>query len=196
MIPYNTELEKLKLPEYGRLIHEMVKICSTIEDRQQRNEFAASIVETMKSMTQEKGKQPDDRKYWDHLFVISNHTLDVDSPFERPDESASSEKPKKIPYTNSEFGRRHYGNVLQRLVREVSLMANSEEKDACVELLSNHIKKLLVVSNSENANNAQVFSDLAAMSNGSIALEDGIFDIPEYKEEKPTKTPKKKKNRQ
>ena len=196
MIPYNTELEKLTLPEYGRLIHEMVKICATIEEREKRNEFAASIVETMKSMTQEKGKQPDDRKYWDHLFVISGHSLDVDSPFERPEEGEKERKPDKIPYSNSDFGRRHYGNVLQRLVREVSLMANSEEKDACVELLSNHIKKLLVVSNSENANNQQVFADLAAMSNGNIALEEGIFDLPEYKEEKPAKTNKKKKNRQ
>lgn len=196
MIPYNTDLEKLHLPEYGRLVHEMVKICCGIEDREQRNHFAATIVETMKNMTQEKGKLPDDRKYWDHLFVISNNELDVDSPYGKPSVDESNPVPEKIPYSNSDFGRRHYGNVLQRMIREVALMPNSAEKDACVELLSDHIKKLLVMTNSENGHNTQVFSDLAAMSNGSITIEEGMFDIPEYKEDKPAKAQKRKKNRQ
>lgn len=195
MIPYNTELEKLVLPEYGRLVHEMVKICTQLEDREQRNRFASSIVETMKEMTQEKGKFPDDRKYWDHLFVISNNELDIDSPFGRPEEREMNPQPTKIPYSTSDFNRRHYGNILQKMVHQVALMPNSEEKDACVELLANHIKKLLVMNNPENANNERVYSDLGAISSGSITLEEGIFDIPEYKEEKPSKTQKRKKNR-
>ena len=195
MIPYNTDLEKLVLPEYGRLVHEMVKICASLDDRQQRNEFAASIVETMKAMTQEKGKLPDDRKYWDHLFVISGNTLDIDSPFGKPEEEAVNPSPEKIPYVTSDFNRRHYGNILQKLVRQIALMPNSEEKDACVELLANHIKKLLVMNNTENANDEMVYADLKAISSGSICVEEGIFDLPEFKEDKVAKTQKRKKNR-
>lgn len=198
MIPYNTHLEKLVLPEYGRLVHELVKICSELEDRDERTAFAASIVETMKSMTQEKGKLNDDRKYWDHLYVISGNTLDIDSPYGVPEEGAVNPAPSKIPYSSSDFNRRHYGNILQKMVKQVALMPNSEEKDACVELLANHIKKLLVMNNSENANNERVYADLNAISSGSIAVEEGIFDLPEYKEEKTGKMmnqQKRKKNR-
>ena len=195
MIPYNTDLEKLVLPEYGRLVHEMVGLCSQLQDRGERNAMASTIVETMKSMTQEKGKQPDDRKYWDHLFVISGYTLDVDSPYGKPQEKIEDIKPEKIPYTSSDFGRRHYGKILQEMISEISRMPNSENKDACVELIANHIKKLLVINNSEHADDRQVFSDLTAMSRGSIAIGEGIFDIPEFKEDKATKNQKRKKVR-
>lgn len=195
MIPYNTQLEKLVLPEYGRLVHEMVKICLGIEDREERNRFAAAIVETMKSMTQEKGKYPDDRKFWDHLYLISGNSLDIDSPYGLPEPGEMNPMPKKIPYTATNFGRRHYGNILQKLVKNVALMPNSEEKDACVELLANHIKKQLVINNSENANDEMVFADLAAMSGGSVTVEGDIFDLPEYKEDKPQKAQKRKKNK-
>lgn len=195
MIPYNTGLEKLAFPEYGRLVHEMVKVCSALDDRQQRNILATSIVETMKAMTQEKGKLPDDRKYWDHLYLISEGKLDIDYPYGKPDESELNPRPVKIPYSGTDFGRRHYGNILQRLVHQVALMPNSEDKDACVELLANHIKKLLVMNNSENANDAMVYADLDAISSGSIAVEEGVFDLPEFKEDKPVKGQKRKKNR-
>lgn len=196
MIPYNTDLEKLVLPEYGRLVHDLVKICSEIEDRDERNYLATSIVETMKAMTQEKGKLPDDRKYWDHLFVISGGKLDIDSPYGKPEEGSVHPVPQKIPYSNSDFTRRHYGRILQKMVHQVSVMPNSEDKDGCVELLANQIKKMLTVNNPENAGDERVFADLDAMSDGSIAVEAGVFFIPDYKEEKPTKQQKKKKNRQ
>lgn len=194
MIPYNTNLEKLILPEYGRLIHEMVSICTEMEDRDQRNQFASVIVDTMKSMTQEKGKQPDDKKYWDHLFIISKGKLDIDSPFGKPEEVNINPVPNKIPYSSIDNNRRHYGNVIQGLVKQVSLMPNSEEKDACVELLANHIKKLLVINNDENARDSRVYDDLNVISNGNIVIGEGIFDLPEFSEEKPAKNSKRKKN--
>lgn len=196
MIPYNTDLETLVLPEYGRIIHEMVKVCGEIEDRDERNRLASAIVDTMKTMTQEKSKLPDDRKYWDHLYLISGRTLDIDSPFGKPEDSEINPQPSKIPYSAGDFNRRHYGSVLQKLVREVALMPNSENKDACVELLANHVKKLLVMNNAENANDEMVYKDLKAISSGNISLEAGIFDFPEYKEEKPQKAAKRKKGRQ
>lgn len=196
MIPYNTELKKLVLPEYGRLIHDMVELCMTLEDREERNAFAATIVETMKSMTQEKGKYPDDRKYWDHLFIISDFQLDVDSPFGKMDRDEINRTPAKIPYASQDFARRHYGRILQKMVKNVALMPNSEEKDACVELLANHIKKLSVINNSEQTDNEQVFAELSSLSDGSIEVGVGVFDLPEYMEDKPVKNQKKKKNRQ
>lgn len=195
MIPYNTHLDNLVLPEYGRLIHEMVKICTELESKEERNLFAASIVETMKMMNQEKGNTPDDRKYWDHLFIISKNTIDIDSPYGKPEETVLNPSPQKIPYSTSDFGRRHYGSVLQKLVKTVAQMPNSEDKDACVELLANHIKKLLVINNDESAGNEKVYSDLSLLSSGNIQIEDGIFDLPEYKDDKANKISKRKKNR-
>ena len=195
MIPYNTDLKKLVLPEYGRIVHKLVNICVDIEDREMRNEMAASIVETMKAMSQEKNKYSDDRKFWDHLYIISEGKLDIDSPYGTAEEVTLTPAPQKLPYSNSDFERRHYGHILQKIVHNVALMPNSEDKDACVELLANHIKKLLVTNNEENTSDERIYADLNAISSGSIAVEKDVFDLPEFKEEKSSKQQKRKKNR-
>lgn len=195
MIPYNTDLEKLVLPEYGRLIQDMVKICGAIEDREERNLFAQSIVEAMKMMIQEKGNVADDRKYWDHLFLISGNSIDIDSPFGRPEDAILHPTPQKIPYSHGDVAKRNYGKILQKLVDQTAHMPNSADKDACVELLANHIKKLMVVNEEEGAGNDKVYSDLSMLSSGSIMIEEGLFDLPDFTENKPSKNQKRKKNR-
>lgn len=195
MIPYNTDLKGLVLQEYGRIVQDMVDICVRVEDRDERNSFAAAIVDIMKSMVQAKGgKVEDDKKYWDHLYVISGKTLDIDSPYGVPTDEEMEPKPSKIPYQNSEFSKRHYGRTLQRMVKKVASMDNSEEKDMYVELLSNHIKKLLVLNNTENANDERVYSDLSEISGGAINVGTDVFDLPEFTEDKPVKNQKRKKN--
>lgn len=47
MLTYNTQLKKLLLPEYGRNIQKMVEHCMTIEDRDERNRCARTIIASM-----------------------------------------------------------------------------------------------------------------------------------------------------
>ena len=50
MLTYNSQLKKLALPEYGRNIQQMVDYCCTIEDREERNKCAYSIINTMSNL--------------------------------------------------------------------------------------------------------------------------------------------------
>ena len=50
MLTYNTQLKHLKLPEYGRNIHQMVEHCLTIEDRDERTRCAHSIINCMSKL--------------------------------------------------------------------------------------------------------------------------------------------------
>lgn len=170
----------------------MTDICVALEDRDERNQCAEGIVEVMKSIVQDKGKTEDDKKYWDHLYIISDYKLDIDSPFGIPSVTEVNPRPEKLPYTSSDFQRRHYGRILQKMIKCVAAMENSEEKDMYVELLSNHIKKLLVMNNTENANDEKVYNDLSDISGGNIKVGSDVFDLPEYIEDKPVKTKKKK----
>ncbi|MDE5920877.1 MAG: DUF4290 domain-containing protein, partial [Paramuribaculum sp.] len=68
MLRYNTQLERLKLPEYGRNIQNMVEHCLTLTDRDERNACARSIIEAMTRLTPQSKNDPDHtRKLWDHL---------------------------------------------------------------------------------------------------------------------------------
>ena len=44
---YNSELEPLKLPEYGRNVQNMVNYAKTIKDKEERTQFAHKIIKTM-----------------------------------------------------------------------------------------------------------------------------------------------------
>ena len=44
---YNTEREKLQMPEYGRNILRMVEILKSIEDKEQRSLQARAVVKAM-----------------------------------------------------------------------------------------------------------------------------------------------------
>ena len=49
---YNTLRRKLTIPEYGRHIQRMVDYCKTIEDRNERNDFAQAIISVMGNLNE------------------------------------------------------------------------------------------------------------------------------------------------
>ena len=53
---YNTSREKLIIPEYGRHIQKMVDIAIEIEDHDERNVAAKSIIKVMKQMWEKSKK--------------------------------------------------------------------------------------------------------------------------------------------
>ena len=44
---YNTTRSSLVIPEYGRNIHKMIEFAISVEDREERNHVARSIVKVM-----------------------------------------------------------------------------------------------------------------------------------------------------
>ena len=47
---YNSQRNRLVLPEYGRNIQKMVEYIMTVEDREKRNNLAQSIINIMGNM--------------------------------------------------------------------------------------------------------------------------------------------------
>ena len=79
---YNTTRTQLFLPEYGRNIQRMVNYVKTVEDRDERNRLAKAIIQIMGNMNPHLRDVADFKhKLWDHLAIISNFELDVDSPY-------------------------------------------------------------------------------------------------------------------
>ena len=108
---YNTQKEKLILPEYGRNIQNMVDHCLTIEDREERTACAYTIINTMGNLFPQL-KDLDDFKHilWDHLAIMSNFKLDIDFPYEVIKQEKLNVKPEKIEYSSSKNIRfMHYG---------------------------------------------------------------------------------------
>ena len=72
MLRYNTQLERLVLPEYGRNVQQMVDHCLAITDREERNRCARTIIAAMSTLFPEMRETEASRhKLWDRLAVMS-----------------------------------------------------------------------------------------------------------------------------
>ena len=82
---YNTSKTQLQIPEYGRIIQQLVERCKELENRDERNEMAVAIVDFMGQRNPQLRDEPNYKhKLWDHLFILASYDLDVDSPYHIP----------------------------------------------------------------------------------------------------------------
>jgi hypothetical protein len=168
---YNTSRKRLILPEYGRNVHKMVDHTISIEDREERNKAARTLVSIMGNLNPHLREFGDFKhKLWDHLAIISDFKLDVDSPYEKPEPSKLAERPSKIAYGQESIRYKHYGKYIHMMVKKAIEMEEGEEKTVLIRLLANHMKKSYLTWNRENVSDEQIFSDLLELSRGKITL--------------------------
>ena len=116
---YNTTLPHIIVPEYGRNIQRMIEFACTVGDKEERNLIARSIVKVMGQVnSQYKDSEDFLQKQWDHLFIISDFKLDIDSPFPIPVKEMLQKKPKKIAYPDQKIKYRHYGHAIQQFIKK------------------------------------------------------------------------------
>lgn len=194
MLSYNTHLKKLVLPEYGRIIQEMVDHCLTIEDRAQRNLCAQTIINAMGNLFPAlKEGEENKRKLWDHLAIMSDFKLDIDYPYEIVQQDSLETNPDKIAYNAVISDNRHYGRHLIAMVQRAAQMEQSEERDALVLMLANQMKKVMLASGNDSTDDVRIFKDLAAISHGEFRLNPDEVKLNEYNIIVPPTSKKKKK---
>ena len=65
-LSYNTDINKLIIPEYGRNVQKNDKSCSKIEEREERNKAAKAIIKVMDLINQIGNNTPEEhnKKLW------------------------------------------------------------------------------------------------------------------------------------
>lgn len=166
---YNTEREKMAIPEYGRNIHKMVEHISTIEDKEERNKAARTIISIMGNMNPHLRDINDFKhKLWDHLAIISDFKLDIDSPYEPPTRETLIEKPKIVPYNTYPIRWKHYGKILEQMIKAATELEEGEKKEALIHLIANHMKKSFLIWNRNQVTDEIIYHDLKVLSGGQI----------------------------
>ncbi len=167
---YNTNRSKLTLPEYGRNVQKMVKYAMTISDRDERQQCAETIIKIMGGMfPQQKGTQDFERMLWDHLALISDYKLDVDTPY--PITVISNEKKEQphLDYPEQEIAYRHYGHTLEQMIKALPDVAE-EERQLATTLVVAQMAKSLAMWNNNVLSAAKLADDLSEMTSGRIEL--------------------------
>ena len=168
---YNTQRKKMELPEYGRSVQNMVDHALTIEDREERQRCANTIINIMGGMFPHLRDVPDFKhKLWDHLAIMADFKLDIDYPFEIVKKEDLVVKPEQLAYPNAGFRYRHYGRFLEAMVKKAVEIENEEEKLQLINLLAIQMKKDLNNWNKEGIEDQKIVDDLREYSNGTIDL--------------------------
>lgn len=171
---YNTQRNRLVLPEYGRNIQKMVEYIMQVEDRDERNKLAKAIIAIMGNMNPHLRDISDFKhKLWDHLAIMSNFQLDIDSPYETPTEKILTEKPRRVPYKINGVRFKHYGRIIQLMIDEAVKMPEGREKEELTKIIANHMKKSYLTWNKDVVDDEIIFKDLREMSNGAIRVTEG-----------------------
>ncbi|NQV03185.1 MAG: DUF4290 domain-containing protein [Bacteroidia bacterium] len=168
---YNTTRGPMAIAEYGRNIQQMIEYITTIEDREKRTKAAKFIVNVMAQMHPQVKESGDYKhKLWDHLYIISNFKLEVDSPYPPPSPQLLSTKPEPISYTGTEIKFRHYGKNITLMIEKAAAYEEGAEKDALAKAIANHMKKSYLNWNRDSVTDDLIEEQLGILSKGELKL--------------------------
>ena len=168
---YNTQLEHMIIPEYGRNIQSMINHCCTIKDREERNLCARAIIQVMGQLNPHLRDVADfTHKLWDHLFIISKFNLDVDSPYPRPTPETFLEKPARLNYPTGRIKHKHYGKTIENIIKKAKKLPNGPEREELTRLIANHLKKSYINWNKDSITDDIIFKNLEEMSDGELKV--------------------------
>ncbi len=171
---YNSSRRRLFLPEYGRHIHEMVDSLLEIEDRKERNRQARAVIAVMGNLFPMLRDTADfAHKLWDHLFIMSDFQLDVDSPYPRPTREELTITPRQLSYSQGRIAYKHYGKYVERMIRALSNPELAPESvSRTIENLAGYMRTKSYEYNQEHPNNEVIIKDIRRMSNGEIEIDE------------------------
>ena len=167
---YNTQRKKMKLPEYGRSIHKMVDHILQIEDREERILAVKSVIDVMGMMYPYlRDINEFKHKLWDHIAIMSDFKLDIDYPYDPPKPETFIEKPRLVPYNQSNIKYRHYGKIMETFIAATSGMEDDNQAKATnTELLANQMKKSYLMWNKDAVEDSKILNDMVELSHGKV----------------------------
>lgn len=187
---YNSEKDKLIIPEYGRNIQKLIFHAKTIEDQKEQQAFVEEIVELMKRMKIGNKVSPEYKeKIWTHVFKIADYDLKAVPPDGIvPEPKPADFKPQKLEYPTTEKHFRHYGHFIHALIEKASELESSLKKDQFVALIGAYMKLAYKTWNPDHYVNDKIITqELHDMSDGKLTFPEGYnIDMLLDKEKQPT----------
>ena len=170
-LEYNAERPHLIIPEYGRHLQKLIEQASALTDRAERNKAARYIISVMGSLNPHLRDVPDfQHKLWDQLFIMSDFTIDVDSPYPLPNRELLEQKPDRLEYPQNFPRYRFYGNNIKYMIDVANKWEDGPLKEALIIVIANHMKKSYLSWNKDTVKDDVIFEHMYELSGGKINL--------------------------
>jgi Domain of unknown function (DUF4290) len=166
---YNTTRNHLIMKEYGRHIQRMVEYLLTIEDKEIRQRNAYTTIELMGFLNPHLKNVEDFRhKLWDHLFLISDFKLEVESPYPIPTRETLKAKPDPLPYPKRYPRYNHLGKNIEVIIDKALNETDQDKRQGFANSIAYYMK--LVYSNwhKELMHDDNIQSELSNITKGQL----------------------------
>ena len=171
-LDYNTQREKLQLPEYGREIQKMVDHAMTLPTKEERLTCAKSIVRLMQTKVPQIMENSDyQQTLWDHLYLMSGKQLDIDWPFDVSEAEKIHAKPQPMPLPQNKIRLRHYGKLVMELLEKIKSLPEGKERDELEKLTANQMKRDLLTWGHGSVDDEKVADDMARLTDGQVQID-------------------------
>lgn len=168
---YNTTRNHLTMREYGRHVQKMVEHIMTIEDPERRQRNAQAVIELMGFLNPHLKNVEDFRhKLWDHLFLISDFTLDVKSPYPIPTRESLKARPDPLPYPKRHPRFSHLGKNLEVIIDKALKEENPEKKLGFANAVAYYMKLAYNNWHKEIVHDDAIQSELSVITNGQLTF--------------------------
>lgn len=173
---YNTTRNHLIMKEYGRHIQKMVEFLLTIEDKEERQRNAYAVIELMGFLNPHLKNVDDFRhKLWDHLFLISEFTLDVESPYPIPTRETLKAKPERLRYPKKYPRFNHLGKNIEVVIDKALKEENPEKKQGFANAIAYYMKLTYSNWHKELMHDDAIQSELSTISKGELEFNNRPF---------------------
>lgn len=174
---YNSNRGKLNLREYGRNILQMIETLKDIKDKKNRTKKAAFIIDVMGNINPTLRDSNDYKhKLWDHLFVMANFDLDIDSPYPIPTRDALDIAPEKLPYPQKYFSHKQYGKNIRQVIVALSDLDDNIIRDRALADIAKFMKYKSFEYNKEYPSDEVILNDIRKFCNKDIQISSDVLN--------------------
>ena len=173
---YNTTRNHLTIREYGRHIQKMAEYVLTLEDREKRQKNANALVELMGFLNPHLQNVEDFRhKLWDHLFLITDFKLDVDSPYPIPTRETLRPTPDPLPYPKRYPKYNHLGKNIEIIIDKALSEEDPEKRQGFANSIAYYMKLTYSNWHKELVHDDNIQTELSAITKGELEFNNRPF---------------------
>ncbi len=173
---YNTSRDKMTIREYGRGVQKMVDHITAITDDKERQDAAETLVEVMNILNPQNVTVEDPlHKLWDHMIMMSDYKMKVESPYEMPTAEVKQAKPEPLSYPKERLEFRHLGKKFGVLLKKALVETDEEKKQGYIHTLALFMRVAYSNWHEEKMHDDQIHNELKQLSKGELVYEPGRF---------------------
>ena len=178
---YSTLQGKIIIPEYGRNVQRMVEYALTLQDREERQRCVEAIMQTMCNLFPYLRDEAQRHKMYDHLAIMSDFRLDIDSPYERPVREQLRYQPERLHYAASPVKMRHYGRIVELMIAAAVNETDKVRREDLIVRIANRMKRNYLMWNKDQVDDQVIIDDIQTLSDGRLSCNFEGFAIARAK---------------